>query len=287
MELKYLTGVSLELIQECLQESFLDYPLDLSYMTVEVMRHRNLLCRNSPECSVGAFDKGKMIGFLNVGVDELNGELVGFDGGTGVVKAYRGQGLAGKMLEKSVKALKVKGAKKFKLEVLQSNKPAIRAYEKEGFSILHNYKCYGISISDYRRKEYDLEGVSIKQISCKELEENWHFIKYPVSWEQMLAGLKLVENEIIINAAYKENECIGFVVYSPALCWITGVGVKQNSVNETTLLDYLIGDLFEKINPVKPMVSVNNILEEDRLNGILLDLGFKNTFDQYEMFSQL
>ena len=76
MEYKYLTNIPIETVQQCMQESFADYELDMSYMTVEVMKHRNAICRNNPDCSVGAFDGEKMVAFLNVGLDYFNGELV-------------------------------------------------------------------------------------------------------------------------------------------------------------------------------------------------------------------
>ena len=287
MEYKYLTEISLETVQQCMQESFADYQLDMSYMTAEVMKHRNTICRNSPEYSVGAFDKDRMVGFLNVGIDHFNNELLAFDGGTGVVKEYRGQGVAGEMFAKSVEAIKQCGINKFTLEVLQSNKAAIKAYEKEGFSITRNLKCYDIATSDYRGNIQELDGVEIKRISVNELEKYWHFIEFPVSWEHMLSGLKSVEMEIIINAAFQKNECIGFIVYTPYMCWITGIGIKQGYSDNMSLVDFMIGNLFDNLKPLRPKISVNNLMEEDKLNGILERLGFENTVDQYEMIAEI
>jgi len=284
---RYLTDIPIETVQRCMQDSFADYQLDMSYMTVEVMKHRNAICRNDPECSVGAFEGDKMIGFLNVGIDQIDGELVAFDGGTGVVKEYRGQGVAGKMFAKSVDSLKEKNIQKYILEVLQENTKAIRAYEKEGFKVLRNLKCYDIAIKNYTGITTKIPNVQIKAISVNELESNWHFIKYPVSWEHMLSGLMEVEKEISIFGAFENENCIGFIVYTPFMCWLTAIGINPMYLEKNKLIDLLIGHLFENINPVKPKVSVNNLTEKDPLNDILKSLGFDNVVDQYEMIAEI
>lgn len=283
MEYQYLTNTPIETVQQCMQESFADYQIDMSYMTVEAMKHRNAICRNSPHCSVGAFDGDKMVGFLNVGIDHINCETVAFDGGTGVIKKYRGQGIAGKMFDKSVDLLKKRGVRKFILEVLQPNKSAIRAYEKEGFSISRTLKCYDIAMNNFKGISDELPGIEIKKISVIELEKYWTFIKYPVSWEHMLSGLKAVENEIIINAAFQGYVCIGFLVYTPYLCWITAIGINPEYNFNESLVSYMIGHLFKKIQPSRPQISINNLMEDDKLNEILKKLGFENPVDQYEM----
>lgn len=287
MEYKYLTNTPIETIQRCMQESFADYQLDMSYMTIKVMSHRNAICRNNPDCSVGAFDGSKMIGFLNVGIDKYNNELVAFDGGTGVTKEYRGQGVAGKMFAKSVEALKQRKVRKFLLEVLQPNKSAIRAYEKEGFSISRNFKCYDIAINNFKEVDSELPGMEIKNISISELEKYWYFIKYPTSWEHMLSGLKAVENDIIIRASFQKNVCMGFIVYTPYLCWITAIGINPEYNDNTLMVGYLISNLFKNIQPSRPKISMNNLMEEDKLNNILIKLGFENPVDQYEMIAKI
>lgn len=287
MEFKYLTNTPLKTVQRCMQESFADYQLDMSYMTVEVMKHRNAICRNNNECSVGAFDEGKMVGFLNIGIDYFNNELTAFDGGTGVIKEYRGQGIAGKMFAKSVEAIKQRGIHKFMLEVLQTNESAIRAYEKEGFSISRNLKCYDIAIINFKGKTNEIKDINIQGISVNELEKYWSFMRYPVSWEHMLSGLKAVKNEIIINAAFEGNVCQGFIVYTSILCWITAIGINPEYNYYESMVSYLISNLFKNIQPTRPKISMNNLMEEDKLNDLLKRFGFINPVDQYEMVAEL
>lgn len=287
IEYKYLTDTPIKTIHQCMQASFADYQLDMSYMTVEVMKHRNALCRNNREFSVGAFSKERMIGFLNVGIDRINNELAAFDGGTGVVKEYRGQGIAGAMFAKSIEALRQNNVGKFILEVLQKNKSAIRAYRKEGFVINRNFKCYDIDTIRIKQYVSEISDIDIKSISVNELEKYWHYIPHRVSWEHELSGLKAVDHDIILIGAFQNNTCVGFAVYLPILCWITALGINPNYADNEALVGYLISNLSKIINPTKPKISMNNLTEEDKLNDIIPRLGFENSADQYEMVSNI
>ena len=63
-------------------EAFSDYHLDMSYMTSERSRLRNLKSGVRYDCSVGAFDGEKMVGLTFVGLDDWQGEKAAFDAGT-------------------------------------------------------------------------------------------------------------------------------------------------------------------------------------------------------------
>ncbi len=286
-EYRYLTNIPIEDVQKCMQESFADYQLDMSYMTVETMQHRNKISRINPDYSVGAFDGNRMIGFINVGIDELSGEFTAFDGGTGVVKEYRGQGVAGGMFRKVSEKLLDINITRFTLEVLQDNKAAIRAYQKEGFNIDREFYCYNIAIKNYKGTVKELPGVEVKSISVDELEKHWYFLNYQVSWEHMFSGIKAVEADIVIDGAYSNGKCVGFIIYTPFMCWITSIGIDPSYPDYDELVDLLIYQLFNRINPVKPKVAIGNLLPEDKLNGLLVQLGFENDVNQYEMSARL
>ena len=59
---------------------------------------RNRLAKNAydPACSAGAFDDGRLVGFMLHGVADWRGERIAFDAATGILPQYRGQGLAGR-----------------------------------------------------------------------------------------------------------------------------------------------------------------------------------------------
>ena len=88
MEIKYqfLDTSYIPEIHACWMESFKDYQVDMSYLTIERMRSRARMDRVDFSLSVGAFDSDKMIGFLLIGIDRIDRQLTAFDSGTGVIE---------------------------------------------------------------------------------------------------------------------------------------------------------------------------------------------------------
>ncbi len=68
-----------------------------------------------------------------IGVQEIAGEA--YITNIAVLPAYRGQGIGGKLLRAAAEGAKKRGCAFITLEVRESNKAAIRLYEKNGFSV--------------------------------------------------------------------------------------------------------------------------------------------------------
>ena len=84
MEYRSLTGTSIKSIHEAFLQAFSDYkvPMNLSLETFEKKLKRNGF---KPEFSAGAFENGRLVGFVLNGVREWDGEKTIYDTGTGVV----------------------------------------------------------------------------------------------------------------------------------------------------------------------------------------------------------
>jgi len=54
----------MEQIHDCQVESFKDYAIDMSYMTLDVMTKRTKLGRVNFDYSVGAFDGDRLVGLF-------------------------------------------------------------------------------------------------------------------------------------------------------------------------------------------------------------------------------
>ncbi len=132
---KNLANISFEELHNTFVDAFSDYAVDVSYMTPDVMQKRAIKNGYDPESSVGVFNENKLVGFTLVGLDQHYETPSAFDIMTGLVKDFRGKGIASKMFNFIKPTLKEKKIKQFYLEVLQENKAAIRAYQKTGFKI--------------------------------------------------------------------------------------------------------------------------------------------------------
>lgn len=132
MEIKSLSHSSLQEIVDCQLEAFSDYsedfPSDLNYYTT-----RFRLARVDFAYSYGAFDSGKLVAFVLMGIDNPNGKWVAFNLATGVIPAFRGQKLVDRIFEHALPLLRQRGVEKCQLEVIPDNARAIRVYERIGF----------------------------------------------------------------------------------------------------------------------------------------------------------
>jgi ribosomal protein S18 acetylase RimI-like enzyme len=281
---KFLDKSFIPAIHKCWMKSFADYQIDISYLTLDKMVCRAKMDRVDYELSVGAFCNNEMVGFLLIAIDTLDGELCAFDAGTGVVPECRGRGVAGSLFEFALPKLRSVGVKKFLLEVLQNNPSAIRVYMKTGFTIACDYNCYKLDITDCKLKKFDMPYIRVKPISKNEIENYKNFIDWEVSWEYNFSAINSIDDNIIINGAFVNDMCIGFIVYYPTLSWIFMLAVDRNFRNQmigTLLLSKLLDST--KTNFIK----FNNLLPDHCICKFLEKHGFKLYATQYEMVYSL
>jgi ribosomal protein S18 acetylase RimI-like enzyme len=168
-QIRFLSRHDLPALYQTFLEAFSDYSVSVTDNAEKWFKNR--LVKNGVDfnLSVGAFDNGKMIGFTLAGVGEKNGVPCAFDAMTGIVKPYRGKGMARKMFEYMVPGLKKAGIREFWLEVLQNNEAAIKAYHNTGFSIVREFDCYTIALNKLSLRKPGDEMITIKTIEKKDL----------------------------------------------------------------------------------------------------------------------
>lgn len=121
--------------------AFADYYLPF-HLTGAQLLAKMRADKNSPALSVGAFDGDRLVGFMLHGVDTVNGRRTVYNGGTGVLPEYRGQGLTAQMYAHAIPVLKAHGVDRGILEVVSQNIPAIKSYERSGFQALREVACF-------------------------------------------------------------------------------------------------------------------------------------------------
>lgn len=89
-----------------------------------------------PELSVAGYIDGVPAGFVLVGLQNIRGRKLAWDGGTGVNPAFRGMGLSKSLMQEAVRRVRVEGAESFVLETRVENEKAIRAYVASSFEIV-------------------------------------------------------------------------------------------------------------------------------------------------------
>lgn len=97
----------------------------------------------SAKLSIVAFDEYEPIGFVLQGMREVDGQLISWNGGTGIVPEYRGKKIGSELMREAEKVLIENEVTMATLEALTENKPAIKLYEKCGYEIID--KLYFLS----------------------------------------------------------------------------------------------------------------------------------------------
>ncbi len=141
MEIRTLLSIPSATLHRAFSTAFSDYavPLELSPDALaELHRRRGVRY----ELSVGAFSGDHMVGFTFNGLGTWNHGRCGYDAGTGVIPSARGQGLATRMMERSLSLLSAEGTAHYLLEVLQSNLAAVNIYRGLGFRISRELLCW-------------------------------------------------------------------------------------------------------------------------------------------------
>ncbi len=139
MEIRSLENIGFDTLFNAFERAFADY--EIRFEKEEV---RRMLTRRGyvPRLSFGAFDNGAIIAFTLNGIGMFNGVSTAYDTGTGTVKEYRGQGIAGKIFNHSLPYLKEAGIRQYLLEVLQDNTKAISVYSRMQFKTTRQFDCY-------------------------------------------------------------------------------------------------------------------------------------------------
>jgi ribosomal protein S18 acetylase RimI-like enzyme len=280
VQLRFLGGTPFPSIHRAFEEAFADYALDMSYMTEEVLRHRAAKNGVSLDCSVGAFSGGRLVGLTLVGIGPWQAEPAAFDAGTGILTAFRGQGLAGRMFDFALPELRRRGVKRFLLEVLRENEPAVRAYQKAGFQVTRSFDCYEFQSSSFPPNPRKLE---VRGVETDRLDEFVPELAWLPSWENSFEAIRRIPEQVRLLGAFDGGRCLGLLAYNPTLRWIMAVVVKRPHRRQgigTGLLAGLLGMLPPSGRPIR----MNNVDPSDEATRNLLRKSCFRLFTaQYEM----
>jgi ribosomal protein S18 acetylase RimI-like enzyme len=287
MEIRNLSGISFATIYQTFLDAFKDYAVDVNYMDAVKLENRAIKNGYDPTFSAGAFLNDKLIGFTLVGIDREYIRPSAFDIMTGLIKEYRGKGLAGKMFEHIRNELIKSDFEQFYLEVLQENSAAVKAYQKEGFGIVRKFNCYELAVEDFEAVLKLHIPLTFKEIDKDHISDFETFADWLPSWENSFGAVRRIPDEVIIISACYSIKKVGLIIYYPALKWIMNIlvdPVYRNMGVGTALLEKLLAKVVDKQDKIRFL----NIPDTDyALNEFLERSGFKLLTKQYEMVLEL
>lgn len=278
----FVADVDFSRVIKTFDEAFADYHLKSKTSCERWLYNRCVKNGVAFDCSVGAFEGDRLVGITLVGLDDWQGTPAAFDVATGIIPDFRGSGLARRMFDHAVPRLKERGVRKFLLEVLQVNLPAISAYRKTGFEITREFDCYELPLSEWKAPK-DPPSWQVRPI---DRELVWTFrslVDWHPSWENSYTSIRRIPDTLLSYGAFDGPDCVGEIAYYPLLNWIVSLVVRSPERRKgiaTALLAYLLTQL-------DPAQEAVRLIDVDHSDGVMAAFlqghGFRVFTTQYEM----
>ena len=265
-------------------EAFADYsmgaPTDLTEERLLLRLKKNAV---DFDLSVAACADGRLVGFTLIGVDTWGGRPTAFDAGTGIVPAFRGQGLARRMFDHALPALRERGVEQFTLELLQKNEPAFKAYRKAGFATSRELRSFAahapaVACTGGTTSQWSLRPIEIAQFEDVAGECDWL-----ASFENRISAVRAIAGDVALWGAFDGADCIGAVAYSPPLRWLLSLVVRRSHRRRGAGRALLAHAATFIPAGVTRLVALNVDGADAGMQMFLARLGFSPYVDQYEM----
>lgn len=276
MEIKNLEGTSTEELVAVFNRSFSDYIVPFK-LTVEQLESKIIAEDIKPELSLGVFESGKIVGFMLHGLRDTISVPTVYNAGTGVIPEYRGKGLVGTMYEELLPRLKVIGVKKMVLEVIQENVPAVKAYEKTGYTVSRKLDCFSGKL-DILKYNKDAIIQTVSEFQWNEFTPFWEVLP---SWQNAVQSLENIKDLCTIAIAYVDDVPAGYVIFNAE-----SGKIHQFAVSPEYRRMGIGSSLFEWVNTARKgqEVYVYNIDHDSASSlGFLRKIGLSEKVVQFEM----
>lgn len=233
--------------------------------------------------SVGAFDDDELVGFIINGVGCWGYQPTAYDALTGIRPVHQKKGIARRLFEHLFPLLIQNGIEQYLLEVTQSNSIALRLYERLGFTITREYRCFQTDTPATPRAGTPVCHIApIDQPDWETLQTFWDAVP---SWQNAVDAIERMPAHFIIQGAYVAETCVGYGVIE-----VDTGDVPQLAVHKNHRRKGIGTALLASLQTVcrQPALKVINVEKDNvALEAFLHARGFNPTIDQYEMIRPL
>jgi ribosomal protein S18 acetylase RimI-like enzyme len=210
MVIQDLGGVSVLHLHQTFNKAFSDYVLPM-HVTVQQLAENIERDGIDFRYSVGAFEDGQLVGFVLQSLGDWNGVKTAYNGGTGVVPAFRGKRITRQCYEYILPHLQAAGTQQCLLEVIATNQVAIRTYQAIGFEQNRVFTCYKAELQDIPfMAENQLPGIHIKEISVPDWHQVKQFWEYIPSWQYSIPSIHRLIGKVSFLGAFDREQLVGY-----------------------------------------------------------------------------
>lgn len=254
-----IENIEIETITEVFNSAFSDYFVPIT-MTTEQMKIKFESENIALNYSVGVFVDNKMVGFILHFYKLENNIKQIYNGGTGVVKNYRGRKFTEKMYNYILPKLKDENISILTLEVLNQNIQAIKSYKKVGFLEKRNLLCFR-GIPNLNRVNSD---VTIKKLDGYNWNKLTSFWSIQPTWQNSISTIENLKNDSISIGAFLDTIIVGYVVFNLNTNRILQISVDEKHRNQgigKRLLQEIISETQNTISVVNVDDSHNETIQ--------------------------
>jgi ribosomal protein S18 acetylase RimI-like enzyme len=278
MEFRTLEHTSVADITTAFNEAFSDYIIRLQLTEESLtskMKSENIVL----SYSAGAFEEDKLVGFILHGYDVINGEKTIYNAGTGVIPSFRGRSITSSLYEYSLPLLQKENIHTHLLEVIDTNVPAIKVYEKTGFKTLRNLSAFKSTTTI--TSDTNLSIKAIDDINGAATE----FMSVRPAWQNSLASIQRNREGHQLLGVFQDDQLVAYAAYVSSTGRVKQCAVhpqyRRNGIGKA-LFSYMMQN-----SAAGELVLIN--MDEAYQPGIafLKALGFQKFLGQFEMKLEL
>ena len=263
-------------------ESFAGYFFDMT-MTVDAFISRLVLEELSSSLSFVAYQDDRPAGILLNGIRSIQGNKVAWNGGTGVIEAFRGTGVSRALVEHALLMYREQSVQLATLEAIGENEKANRLYKGQGYETVDRivYWSHGdvlSSLSEADGATYAYEHGAPQDVS------EYAFL---IPWQSQWANFRRDGETVLVR---EDGRAIAYALFKRTVDADgrnNGVTVGQVRVlEERGDRDQLIRFLLAKtLRPERTSYkrTVPALASDVHLVRALRQLGFKQTLSQVWM----
>ncbi|WP_346909698.1 GNAT family N-acetyltransferase [uncultured Roseibium sp.] len=163
-------------------------------------------------------------------------ETAGYLISSGTLPAWRGKGLAQALAGRSEALLKQAGVTSLQLEVISTNAPAIRVYEKLGFQVIRDLQCYAWpGYPDALGQAYEV------------VQKDWQTLQPAVSrfrdwrpsWQNADEAVSNLGDRLVVLTFETEGNTAGYAIVEPETGTLFQIAVhpeyRQKGIGSTLI----------------------------------------------------
>jgi ribosomal protein S18 acetylase RimI-like enzyme len=281
---RFLNENDIFALHQTFLDAFSDYLITFQLTPGQLERH---IILNAVDLnrSVGCFSGEKMVAFTMNGFGTWNGKSTIYDAGTGVVPAFRRQGLSRKMFELMFPMCRELGIEQCLLEVITGNDKAVKLYENLGFHPTRTLLL--LETKNLIKTTSGLGGgLEIREIKTPDWDLLLTFWDGDTSWQNSVEAIERSLDLKKILGAFIDGECVGYIAFSANLGRIAQLAVSKKFRNRG------IGSAL--VLAVQSGATESESLQVINLDDSLVDVvrffrnrGFDVLLSQYEMVKPL